>query len=133
MHGVHYIDAGHLYMYMPPTPRLSKALGSLHNGARCLDECTTLGLCMDEEVVRIAVGLCLGVPLCHPHTCSHCGIIPWLTNGLPTDSAATKARIPFPVMQHLTTSLTTQVLAPWWEYRSPQCFSLCRVWPLRRQ
>lgn len=41
MHGVHYIDAGHLYMYMPLTPRLSKALGSLHNGARCLDECTT--------------------------------------------------------------------------------------------
>lgn len=40
MHGVPYIDAGHLYMYMPLTPRLSKALGSLHNGARCLAECT---------------------------------------------------------------------------------------------
>ena len=30
---------------------------------------TSLGLRMDDELVRIAVGLCLGVPLCHYHTC----------------------------------------------------------------
>ena len=29
----------------------------------------------DDEVVRIAVGLRLGVPLCHPHTCCHCGTL----------------------------------------------------------
>ena len=23
---------------------------------------------------RVAVGLCLGAPLCHPHTCHHCGV-----------------------------------------------------------
>ena len=28
---------------------------------------------MDDKVVRIAVGLRLGVPLCQPHNCYHCG------------------------------------------------------------
>ena len=28
---------------------------------------------MDDNTVRVAVGLCLGVPLCHPHLCRHCG------------------------------------------------------------
>ena len=28
---------------------------------------------MDDEVVRIVVGLCLGVALCVPHCCPHCG------------------------------------------------------------
>ena len=26
-------------------------------------------------MVRIAVGLCLGAPLCHPHSCCHCGAV----------------------------------------------------------
>ena len=33
----------------------------------------SLGLRMDDDVVRIAVDLCLGVPLCHPHACQLCG------------------------------------------------------------
>ena len=32
-----------------------------------------LGLRMDDTTVRVAVGLCLGSPLCRPHTCHHCG------------------------------------------------------------
>ena len=28
---------------------------------------------MDDEVVRIAVGFRLEVPLCQPHNCYHCG------------------------------------------------------------
>ena len=34
---------------------------------------TSLGLRMDNNTVRIAVGLRLGSPLCRPHTCHHCG------------------------------------------------------------
>ena len=29
---------------------------------------------MDDEVVRIAVGLRLGLSLCQPHECIHCGV-----------------------------------------------------------
>ena len=32
-----------------------------------------VGFRMDDEVVRVAVGLRLGVPLCQPHLCSQCG------------------------------------------------------------
>ena len=34
---------------------------------------TTLGLRMDDESVRIAVGLRLGTAICGPHQCCHCG------------------------------------------------------------
>ena len=32
-----------------------------------------LGLRMEDETTRVAVGLRLGTPLCRPHECSHCG------------------------------------------------------------
>ena len=35
---------------------------------------SSLGLRMDNNTVRIAVGLRLGSPLCRPHTCHHCGV-----------------------------------------------------------
>ena len=34
---------------------------------------SSLGLRMDDEVVRVATGLRLGVSLCHPHKCHQCG------------------------------------------------------------
>ena len=34
--------------------------------------CTSLGLRMDNEVIRIALGLRLGLPLCDPHLCTQC-------------------------------------------------------------
>ena len=33
---------------------------------------SSLGLCMDNDVIRVAVGLRLGAPLCEPHHCLHC-------------------------------------------------------------
>ena len=34
---------------------------------------TPLGLRMDDNTSRIAIGLRLGAPLCIPHLCHHCG------------------------------------------------------------
>ena len=34
---------------------------------------SSLGLRMDDEILRVAVGLRLGVTLCHPHSCQLCG------------------------------------------------------------
>ena len=33
---------------------------------------SSLGLHKDNDVIRVAVGLCLGAPLCEPHHCLHC-------------------------------------------------------------
>ena len=32
-----------------------------------------LGLCLSEDMVRVAVGIRLGVPICRPHLCASCG------------------------------------------------------------
>ena len=44
----------------------------------------SLGLCLDNEVVRVAVGFHLGLPLCRPHQCTHCEaeVNDWGTHGL---------------------------------------------------
>uniref|UniRef100_A0A1X7VSD8 Uncharacterized protein n=1 Tax=Amphimedon queenslandica TaxID=400682 RepID=A0A1X7VSD8_AMPQE len=39
---------------------------------------------MDDTAVHIAVGLCLGLPICHPHSCRHggCQVTVFATHGL---------------------------------------------------
>ena len=34
---------------------------------------SSLGLHIDDEVIRVAIDLWLGTPLCHPHICYQCG------------------------------------------------------------
>ena len=34
---------------------------------------SAIGFRMDDEVLRVAVGLCIGVALCRPHKCHQCG------------------------------------------------------------
>jgi len=34
---------------------------------------SSVGLRMDDDVIRVAVGLRLGLPLCHPRECHDCG------------------------------------------------------------
>ena len=45
---------------------------------------SSLGLLMDDEALRIAIGLRLGCPLCRPHACTHCGedVDQYATHGL---------------------------------------------------
>ena len=45
---------------------------------------TSLGLRLDNTAVRIAMGLCLGLQLCRPNTCQHCGaqVTEFTTHGL---------------------------------------------------
>ena len=33
---------------------------------------SSVGLCMEDDVIRVTVWLCLGVQLCEPHQCCHC-------------------------------------------------------------
>ena len=35
---------------------------------------SSLGLRMDDDTIKVAVGLCLGSVLCRPHTCQHCDV-----------------------------------------------------------
>ena len=35
---------------------------------------SSLGLRMENNAVRVAVGLRLAAAICHPHTCCHCGV-----------------------------------------------------------
>ena len=51
-----------------------KAVANSESGAWLIAlPISSLGLHMDDDVIRIAVGLRLGAPLCRPHQCASCG------------------------------------------------------------
>ena len=45
---------------------------------------SSIGLHMDDTTIRVAVDLCLGLPLCHPHSCRYCdgNVDEFATHGL---------------------------------------------------
>ena len=51
---------------------------------------TSVGLRMEDDVIRIAAGLRLGAPLCHPHSCRLCGraVDTFATHGLSCTKSA---------------------------------------------
>ena len=51
-----------------PSPARKKSGAWLHAVPN-----TSLGLRMDNDPIRVAVGLRLGVVLCSPHSCQYCG------------------------------------------------------------
>ena len=68
------------YLYNNPLPTtlprhvfLQYPVRSQVHGSMPCPSHLCMGLRMDDEVVKIAVGLRLGLPLCHPHLCSGCG------------------------------------------------------------
>lgn len=85
-----------------------KTFGSLYKESDAwLNAPWTLGVCMDDEVVCIAVGLCLGVPLCNPHTCCHCGatVSKWAIHGL--SCCRSKGLVPLSSCSNINNILTT--------------------------
>lgn len=78
----------------------------------------SLGFHLDDEVVRIAVSLCLGVPLCCPHSCSPCGghVDEFDIHGL--RYRMTAGRLP----RHA--GINAVVKIPLLEHRSRLCWSL---------
>ena len=58
----------------PPSKSRLLASQRRESGAwLCAPPVSALGLRMEDETVRIAVGLRLGAPLCTPHNCLQCG------------------------------------------------------------
>ena len=62
---------------------------------------SALGLRMDDDTVRVAMGLRLGAPLCLPHVCHHCRAE---VGKLGTHAAAVKVKAVTPVTQASTAS-----------------------------
>ena len=66
----------HLLEIATDTKTRIRLLAAATKEVRCMLNAfpvSSLGLRMDNESVRIAVGLRLSVPLCQPHRCCHCG------------------------------------------------------------
>ena len=64
----------HLHQPCPSPPRgVGYTASTEEAGAWLHDLPSSLGRCMANDTMHIAVGLHLGAPLCRPHTCCRCG------------------------------------------------------------
>ena len=79
MHGILICGVFHSWLAFGEDTRWcqqSKPFGHIYQAVWCLASCPIHfkpGAKMDNNTVRVAVGLCLSSTLCHPHTCWHCG------------------------------------------------------------
>ena len=74
---------------------------------------SAMGLRMDDTTIRVAVGLRLGLPLCCPHSCHHCGsaVDDLATHGLHCKKST------LPSMTFYTVLLQLLVFHPDWNLR----------------
>ena len=71
---------------------------------------SSVGLRMDDDVIRVAVGLRLGTNLCEPHTCT-CGV-PVDARGTPTGWSANEVQDVIPATACSTTSCGARCCEP---------------------
>ena len=95
---------------------------------------SSLGLCMDDEIIRVAVSLCLGTPLCQPLHLLRTYVCGMDTATPPSTTSFTgHLRQPgsSPIWNHLgsTTSMASGQTGPLWYHRKG-LKSLCGKQPL---
>ena len=84
---------------------------------------SSLGVHLNDDTVRIAVGLRLGIPLCKPHTCCMCGAN--------VDCTATHGRLGHRIMQTTGENNASRHVCQQLSFRGAmqrQYWGACLIW-----
>ena len=66
---------GHSNLPLSPVVAKQRAVACFQSGAWFMvAPISTLGLRMDDDVIQVAAGLCLGLLLCRPYACASCKV-----------------------------------------------------------